>query len=117
VATKDKAKTDKAVSDLIAYAEAFGTFLSQANPNLPKDAVTNLVKDHILTLKAVVDAQAAGDQGKAYAHMTMIADPLSAAIAKQFPAKFGGAPAARSRCRAPPATRRHGPSTRRWLWR
>jgi hypothetical protein len=101
VATKDQAKQDKAVNDLVNYADAFGTFLSQANPNLPKDAVTNLVKDHILTLKSVVDAQAAGDQPrvyselrKAYAHMTMIADPLAAAIVKQFPEKFGGAPAA-----------------------
>ncbi len=97
VATKDQAKQDKAVNDLVNYADAFGTFLSQANPNLPKDTVTNLVKDHILTLKAVVDAQAAGDQAKAYselrkayAHMTMIADPLTAAIVKQFPEKFGG---------------------------
>jgi len=100
VATKDQAKTDKAVQDLLAYADAFGTFLSQANPNLPKDAVTKLVTEHILTLKSVVDAQAAGDQPrvygelrKAYAHMTMLADPLSAAIVKQFPDKFGGAPA------------------------
>jgi hypothetical protein len=53
---------------------------------------------HVLTLKDVVDAQAAGDQAKvyaalraAYAHMPMIADPLAAAIVKQFPDKFGGA--------------------------
>jgi hypothetical protein len=101
VATKDQAKADKAVQDLVGYADAFGTFLSQANPNLPKDAVTKLVTEHILTLKSVVDAQAASDQPrvyselrKAYAHMTMLADPLSAAIVKQFPDKFGGAPAA-----------------------
>ncbi len=57
--------------------------------------MAGLVKTHILTLKAVIDAQAAGDLGKAYmdertaaAHMQMIADPLAAAIAKQFPAKF-----------------------------
>ncbi len=85
----------------MGYADAFGTFLSQANPNLPKDAVTKLVTEHILTLKSVVDAQAAGNQPlvygelrKAYAHMTMLADPLSAAIVKQFPDKFGGAVAA-----------------------
>jgi hypothetical protein len=54
------------------------------------------VKDHILTLKPVIDAQAAGDQPKVYTllrfatgHMRMIADPLAEAIVKQFPQKFG----------------------------
>ena len=98
VATKDKAKQDKAVVDLVSYSEDFAAFLSSANPNLPKSAVTELVKGHILTLKAVVDAQAAGDWPKAYAatrsaygHMHMIGDPLAGAIAKQFPQKFSGA--------------------------
>jgi hypothetical protein len=98
VATKDKAKQDKAVVDLVSYSEDFAAFLSSANPNLPKSAVTELVKGHILTLKAVVDAQAAGDWPKAYAatrsaygHMHMIGDPLAGAIAKQFPQKFTGA--------------------------
>ena len=98
VATKDKAKQDKAVVDLVSYSEDFAAFLSSANPNLPKNAVTELVKGHILTLKAVVDAQAAGDWPKTYAatrsaygHMHMIGDPLAGAIAKQFPQKFSGA--------------------------
>jgi hypothetical protein len=95
VATKDKAKSDKAVGDLVQYTQDFGAFLASANPNLPKDAVAGLVKDHVLTLKAVIDAQAAGDAKKTYSalreaamHMQMIADPLAAAIAKQFPNKF-----------------------------
>ena len=98
-ATKDKVKQDKAVSDLVGYSQDFGAFLSSANPNLPKGAVGDLVKGHILTLKDVVDAQAAGDWPKAYAatrsayhHMQMIGDPLAAAIAKQFPKRFPGAP-------------------------
>ena len=97
VASKDKAKQDKAVTDLVSYSEDFAAFLSSANPNLSKAAVTELVKGHILTLKAVVDAQAAGDWPKAYAairsaygHMHMIGDPLAGAIAKQFPQKFNG---------------------------
>ena len=97
VATKDKAKQDKAVTDLVQYTQDFGAFLAAANPNLPKDAVAGLVKTHVLTLKDVIDAQAAGDQPKAfaatrtaYAHMGMIADPLAGAIAKQFPDKFPG---------------------------
>ena len=54
-----------------------------------------LVKDHVVGLKAVVDAQARGDWSGAYAHlreaaghMQMIADPLAGAISKQFPEKF-----------------------------
>ncbi|MBI1892984.1 MAG: copper amine oxidase N-terminal domain-containing protein, partial [Candidatus Rokubacteria bacterium] len=95
VATKDKAKQDKAVNDLVQYTQDFGAFLSSANPNLPKDVVADLVKSHVLTLKDVIDAQAARDWQKVYpalraaaAHMQMIADPLADAIAKQFPAKF-----------------------------
>ena len=95
LATKNKARQDKAVSDLVAYTQEFGAFLSGANPNLTKDAVAGLVKEHVLTLKAVIDAQAAKDPAKAYAamraaagHMSMIANPLADAIVKQFPSKF-----------------------------
>ena len=95
LATKNKAKQDKAVSDLVAYTQEFGAFLASANPNLTKDAVAGLVKEHVLTLKAVIDAQGAKDPAKAYAamrsaagHMSMIANPLADAIVKQFPAKF-----------------------------
>jgi LPXTG-motif cell wall-anchored protein len=98
VAAKDQAKADKAVADLTQYTQDFGAFLNSANPNLPKDAVAGLVKTHVLTLKDVVDAQAAGDQPKVYtalrtafAHMPMIGDPLADAIVKQFPDKFGAA--------------------------
>ncbi len=98
VASKDKAKQDKAVADLVGYSQDFGAFLSSANPNLPKSAVADLVKSHVVTLKDVVDAQAAGDWPKAYTairsayhHMQMIGDPLAAAITKQFPERFPGA--------------------------
>ena len=95
LATKDKAKQDKAVNDLIGYTQDFGAFLNSANPNLPKDTVAGLVKEHVLTLKAVVDAQAARTPDKAdqalrmaAAHMQHIADPLAAAIVNQFPDRF-----------------------------
>ncbi|HVG78125.1 MAG TPA: copper amine oxidase N-terminal domain-containing protein [Patescibacteria group bacterium] len=98
VAAGDRAKQDKAVSDLVAYSQDFGAFLASANPNLPKSVVAELVKHHVVTLKDVIDAQAARDHGRAYAamrtasaHMAMIADPLAAAIAKQFPDRFPGA--------------------------
>ena len=99
VATKDKAKQDKAVADLLAYTDDFGAFLAAANPNLPKTAVTDLVKHHVVTLKEVIDVQATGDQAKAWksvrtaaGHMGKIADPLAAAITKQFPQRFASAP-------------------------
>ena len=94
-ARKDKAMQDMAVKNLMGYADDFGAFLASANPNLPKDVVAGLVREHVVGLKAVVDAQAAGDWPTAYArlreaagHMQMIADPLAGAIAKQFPEKF-----------------------------
>jgi hypothetical protein len=85
----------KAVDDLLGYAGDFAAFLNSATPSLPKDAVADLVKMHILSLKDVVDAQANRDQKLAYQkireaahHMQMIADPLADAIVKQFPEKF-----------------------------
>jgi hypothetical protein len=99
VATKDAAKQQKAVADLLAYTQDFGAFLASANPNLPKSVVAELVKHHVVTLKAVIDAQATRDYARAYAaeraasaHMQMIADPLAQAIVKQFPDRFVGNP-------------------------
>jgi hypothetical protein len=95
VSTKDKAKQDKAVADLVRYTQDFGAFLSSANRNLPKNVVTDLVKTHVLTLKEVIDAQASGNVVQAYSslrnaagHMAMVANPLADAIVKQFPAKY-----------------------------
>ncbi len=94
-ATNDAAKQDKALNDLVQYTQDFGAFLNSANPNLPQDAVAGLVKDHALTLKDVIDAQAAGDDVTAYvelreasAHMATIAEALAGAIVTQFPEKF-----------------------------
>jgi hypothetical protein len=60
VATQDHAIQDKVVEDLTGYTEDFGAFLHSPNPSLPKEAVAELVQEHVLTLKDVVDAQAAG---------------------------------------------------------
>jgi len=117
VATGDRAKQDKAVNDLVGYTQDFGAFLSGANPNLPKSVVADLVKHHVLTLKAVIDAQAAKDQDRAFTalragagHMQMIADPLAGAIVKQFPDRIAGAsdtPAAALRTTLNLALREH----------
>jgi hypothetical protein len=72
---------------------------------------------HILTLKDVIDAQAAGDQmlvysklREAYNPMGMIANPVAAAISQQFPDKFGGvvAPAASVQLQRPWSCRKPG---------
>ena len=97
VAKKDKAMQDKAVSDLTnSYVPQFADFISGAT-GLPKDAVVQLTTEHVLTTKAIVDAQGAKDWPaayaairKAYAHMRMIGDPLSEAIAKKVSDKFPG---------------------------
>lgn len=113
-ATKDEMKQQKAVNDLVGYTQDFGAFLSQANENLPKDVVAGLVKDHVLTLKDVIDAQAAGDARAQFAairgaghHMSMIADPLAEATAVKFPDKFQGMASAPG---TPGHGSMHGPS-------
>jgi len=94
-AAGSKKKQDKAGQDLLQYASDFGAFLNSATPALPKEAVAELVKTHIVSLKEVVDAQAARDYKLAFEkvraashHMQMIADPLADAITAQFPDKF-----------------------------
>ena len=90
-----KKKQDKAVKDLLQYAEDFGAFLNAASPALSKEAVAELVRTHIVSLKEVVDAQAAKKPKLAFEkiraaahHMQMVADPLASAIVAQFPEKF-----------------------------
>ena len=95
VAGNDKAKADKAVADILAYAKTFGTTMNSVNANLPAGAVEEAIKGHATTLKAVIDAQKAGDATKtatllreAVAHMSGTAEALASATVKQFPDKF-----------------------------
>ena len=95
VAKGDKAMQDKAVSDLTTvYVPQFADFIASAT-GLPKDAVTTLTTEHVVTTKAVVDAQgsknaadAAAKDRTAAQHMQMIGDPLAKAIVAKLPAKF-----------------------------
>lgn len=92
----DKVKMDKAVQNLNGYVEAISTFLSGANPNLPKEAVASLVTEHVGLLKMAVDKHAAADYAGSYEAQsqarvqitTKIADTLAGAIVKQSPDKF-----------------------------
>jgi hypothetical protein len=95
VAAKDQRKADEAMGDLLGYTEEFGAFLNAASPKLTKDAVAEMIKTHVFTLKDVIDAQAAQDFTKAYNtertaadHMAMIATGLATTVVAQFPTKF-----------------------------
>jgi hypothetical protein len=95
VATEDQAVQDKAVQDLTTvYLPEFATFLAGAT-DLPVDALTSLIEEHVLTTKAIVDAQATGDWAAASAadrmagqHMQMLGDPLAAAIVAKLSDTF-----------------------------
>jgi len=95
VATKDQAKMDTAVQNLTTvYVPQFAAFLAGAT-GLPEATLTDLITQHVLTTKAVVDAQGAGEPKKAAAadlaagrHMQMIGDPLANAIVAALPASF-----------------------------
>jgi hypothetical protein len=88
---------DAAVGNLVnIYIPQFSDFLSGAT-GLPRDAVAELTKHHVLTTKDVVDAQGAKDVAGAVQkdraaaqHMEMIGDPLAKAIVAKLPAKFAG---------------------------
>lgn len=91
----DKAGMDKAVQNLNGYVEAISNFLSTANPNLPKEAVSQLISEHVGLLKAAVDTYGAGDIAGSYAkqrdarvQVGKVADALAGAIVKQYPDKF-----------------------------
>ena len=95
VAAKQQDKADAAMDNLLQYTDDFGAFINTASPKLTKDAVAELIKTHVFTLKDVIDAQAAKNFTKAYPnertaadHMAMIANGLSATVVAQFPTKF-----------------------------
>ena len=100
-AANDDAGKQKARADLDGYRNDIDAFLTGANPNLPRGAVAQLFVAHVEHLTTVIDDLVAGDTAGAYdmlymaAHQTEeIMDPLSGAIAKQFPEKFSGDPMA-----------------------
>lgn len=91
----DKAGMEKAVTNLGGYVEEISDFFSSANPNLPRQAVHDLVNEHVMLLKSAVDTYGAGDYAGSYMHqheaneqIGEIADALSGAIVKQHPETF-----------------------------
>jgi hypothetical protein len=95
VATDDQAMADQAVSDLTTiYVPEFSAFLAGAT-GLPEDALAEGITEHVLTTKAIVDAQAAGDAAAAAEadraagmHMRMLGDTLAPAIVEAQPDSF-----------------------------
>jgi hypothetical protein len=103
VATAQGDENDRqaAVADLVQYSEDFAAFLAGANPHIDPDAVQASLMEHVVTLAAVVDAQAEADYEmaftalrKAYAHMPMTALALADATARHLPEQFPGDAAA-----------------------
>lgn len=91
----DQAGMDKAAKDLGGYIDAISDFFSGANPNLPREAVKQLITEHVGILKGAVDAHGAKNYTESYAkqreavtQVGTIADTLSGAIVKQKPEMF-----------------------------
>jgi hypothetical protein len=92
---KDTAGQSAATDKIMANVEDIATFLSGANPYLPKAAVAEMFTVHgshhisqIQELVAKDPTAEAKTQAEMKAHMIAIADALVDAIARQFPEKF-----------------------------
>ena len=89
------AQQEAAIKALTANAGEIATFLSGANPYLPKDAVMSLLMAHAAhhiqqfqQLKAGEYAQEADTWKGMKQHIYVVADTLTGALARQYPDKF-----------------------------
>jgi len=94
-AAGNQEKQDAAMKSLKGNVEEIAVFLSGANPNLPHDAVKELFLAHLAHHQQQIQQlhnkqyqQEAKTWEAMKAHMYGIADALTGALAKQFPAKF-----------------------------
>lgn len=92
---RDSARESQATDQITSNADAIATFLSGANPNLPKDALLELLQihgsHHISQIQQLIAKDSKGEKqtwAEMTAHMNVIADALADALVKQFPAKF-----------------------------
>jgi hypothetical protein len=92
----DKASQQRADANWHRNAEEIADFLSKANPNWPKAALSDMMNTHLSTTTDEVVARLTRNwdadvraYDEVYGHILMMADALSAGIIKQFPAKFG----------------------------
>lgn len=89
------AQQEAAIKALTANAGEISTFLSGANPYLPKDAVMGLLTAHAAHHIQQFQQLKAGEytqEGETWTgmkkHIYVVADALTGALAQQFPAKF-----------------------------
>ena len=92
---KDGGGKTAALAKLTSNATNIATFLSGANPNLPKETLVSLLSTHGAHHVAQINAINAKDfaeEAKVWDmmkdHMYVIADALAGALAKQFPDKI-----------------------------
>jgi hypothetical protein len=92
---KSKAGQDKAVAILNNNARDIAKFLSGANPNLPEDAVFNLLLGHgghhVAQIKQTASNDFRDEAATWHAmrkHMLVISDAIAGALVKQFPERF-----------------------------
>jgi len=91
----DQAKLTEAQNRWHGNAADLATFLSGANPNWPRQAVLDMLNNHLsLTTKEAVDrlqknyTDDISNFDAIFNQAMMMADTLSSGIVKQFPAKF-----------------------------
>jgi hypothetical protein len=92
---KDAKGQSKATDDLTSNADQIASFLSTANPHLPKATVMELLQvhagHHISQIQQLIAKDAAAEAktpAAMLAHMDVLGDALANGIAAQFPAKF-----------------------------
>ncbi len=88
-------KQSAATDQITANADALATFLSGANPYLPKETLSEMLlahgSHHISQIQQLAAKDSAGEAKTAAhmkSHIIMVADALTDALAKQFPEKF-----------------------------
>ena len=84
-----------AIDELTKNAKAIAQFLASANPNLPESTLVSMLASHGAHHIAQIDQIESRDyaaEAKSWQvmrkHMLALADTLTAALVKQFPAKF-----------------------------
>lgn len=89
------AQQEEATSKLVSNASEIATFLSEANPNLPKDTLLNLLtahgSHHISQINEIRNKDFAAEARTweiMKNHIYALSDALTAGIAKQFPDKL-----------------------------
>jgi hypothetical protein len=95
-AAKDDVQQKQATDDLIAGTKDLGALIEQlTGGKLKKDAMTELAVTHVTGLKAIIEAQAAGNFAQAYTeqrntarYSSVIGNELTDAIVSQFPDKY-----------------------------